>query len=179
MHLPIYLLVDFQYFKIRKPTILCNSPNLVSEPLACLKFSDLCPDLYHSFSVPSVCRVDPKISVYCLSVIFPSPFSTLRSLVWQVVFVREESVVYREEHSQDYLMMLHVGYRDSTADHDTQTYCLGPMLNCFDWSFFMGRPRGYLFSYQNLWLFIICVPDMDVTENNYGKCTADQNLALT
>ena len=40
-----------------KPTILCYCPNLVREPLVCcFKFTKFCPDFYHSFSMPYVCR---------------------------------------------------------------------------------------------------------------------------
>ena len=64
MCLPIYLLVDFQYFKVRKLTILCYCPNLVSEPLVCCHiFAEFCPDFYHSFSILSFGRVASKITV--------------------------------------------------------------------------------------------------------------------
>ena len=64
MCLPICLLVDFQYFRVIKLTIPCYCPDLVSEPLGCcLKSTEFCPDFYHSLSIPSLCRVDPKITV--------------------------------------------------------------------------------------------------------------------
>ena len=52
MCLPIYLWMDFQYFRIRKLTILCYCPNLVSKSLVCcLKSSEFCLDFNHSFSI--------------------------------------------------------------------------------------------------------------------------------
>ena len=64
MRLPIYLLVDFQNFKVRRPTILCYCPNLVRKHLfCCLKSTEFCPDFYHSFSIPSFCRVASKITI--------------------------------------------------------------------------------------------------------------------
>ena len=51
-------------FKVRKTTILCYCPNLVSEPLVCcLKSSEFSSDFYHSFSIPSFFWVAPKIKV--------------------------------------------------------------------------------------------------------------------
>ena len=64
MCLPIYLLVDFLYFKVRKPTILCYCPKPASEPLGCcFKSAKFYPDFYHSFSIPSFCRVAAKVTV--------------------------------------------------------------------------------------------------------------------
>ena len=58
---PIYLLVDFLYFKVIKPTILCYCPNVGSAPLVCcLKSVQISIIL---FSLPSFCRVASKIAV--------------------------------------------------------------------------------------------------------------------
>ena len=65
-HIYIYLLVDFLYFKVRKPTFLSYCPILVSEPLVCfIKSAEFCPDFYLSFSIPSFGCVVSKIKVYC------------------------------------------------------------------------------------------------------------------
>ena len=46
----------------------------------CLKTSDIW-NFYNSFLIPSLCRVDPKITVKCKFVVFSSNFSMLVSLV--------------------------------------------------------------------------------------------------
>ena len=67
MCLPIYLLVDFQYFKVKKKNNhFCFCSHLVIEPLVCCpKSSEFYPDLYNSFSMASFCREIPKIRVHC------------------------------------------------------------------------------------------------------------------
>ena len=62
--------------------------------------------------------------------------------------------------------------KGASTDHDTQTCCLCPMLNClilsFLWVVFCiyTRPRG---------CFFICASDTVVTENTYStsSCTVD------
>ena len=76
---PIYLLVYFQYFKVRKPTFLYYRPNLVSYSLVCHKSSAFFLDFNHF--LPSLCRFAPKITVKCKYVVFPSSFLALKSLV--------------------------------------------------------------------------------------------------
>ena len=80
--LPIYYMAYFLYFKVRKTTFLYYRPNLVSESLArSLKFSAFFPDLYHSFLIPSLCRVALRITVKCIFAVLTSHFSVLVSLV--------------------------------------------------------------------------------------------------
>ena len=57
-----YLLLYLLYFKVRKSTFLCYRPNLVSESLdCCLKSCVFFPDFYPPFSIPTLCRVAPKL----------------------------------------------------------------------------------------------------------------------
>ena len=61
------------------------------------------------------------------------------------------------------------GIRRAPADHDTQAYLLGTCWDIFWFNiFFMG---GILWVYQTQGLFIICVPDTDVTENSHSDCS--------
>ena len=52
------------------------------------------------------------------------------------------------------------------ADHDTQTYCLGPTFCNIEIGhfFIMG---GILWLYQTQGLFLICAPDTDLTESSH------------
>ena len=60
------------------------------------------------------------------------------------------------------------------ADHDTQTCRLGPMLNYASiCHFFMGI---IFWLYQTQRLYIICVPDTNLTENIYGKSSFTAGL---
>ena len=59
----VFLMV-FQYFKVRKTTLLNYCSNLISNPLTCfLKMYIFLPDLYHSFPVSFLWRVAPKMAV--------------------------------------------------------------------------------------------------------------------
>ena len=133
MFLPIYWLVDFQYFKVRKPTILCYCPNLVSKTLiCCLKSREFCP------------------------------FSTLCSLVWVVnlftVSIPERRIVCEPERRIANIRRMPIVFpmlaiKEASSDHDTHTCCLCSMLYyvsiChFSWVVYNGytRPRGCLLS---------------------------------
>ena len=62
--LRIYLFVNFLCYKVWNPSILCYCSNLVGEPfIRCLKSHEFFSDFYNSFSIPSFCRVAPKITV--------------------------------------------------------------------------------------------------------------------
>ena len=63
---PIYLLVYFKYFNVRKPTFLYYRLSLVSKSFACcLKSRAFFPDFNHSFILPFLFRVAPKITAKC------------------------------------------------------------------------------------------------------------------
>ena len=63
---PTYFWVDFYYFIVRKPTFLYPCPSLVSKSLACcFKYCIFFPDVNHSFSIPSLCRVISNIVQTC------------------------------------------------------------------------------------------------------------------
>ena len=79
------------------------------------------------------------------------------------VYLKEKKATYR---------MIPVGspmlaFKESPADHETQTCYLGGMLNYVLFChFFMGC---ILWLYQTQELFIICTLNIDMTENSYGK----------
>ena len=52
---------------------------------ASLKTSAFLPDLYHSFSISSLCRIAPKIAVQYKLVVFPSPCFVFASLICVVL----------------------------------------------------------------------------------------------
>ena len=81
---PIYLLVYFWYFLVRKPTFLYYHLSVVSESLACLKSSAFFPNFYDSFFILFLYTVAPKITVKSKFVVVPSPFTALVSLIWVV-----------------------------------------------------------------------------------------------
>ena len=64
--------------------------------------------------------------------------------------------------------------KGSPANHDTQTSDLGHML------IYISICHSSLWLYQTQGLFIICVPDTDVTEDSYSKCswTASYYLSI-
>ena len=114
-------------------------PNLVSEPLVCyLKSCEFSPKFHHFFSIPSFWRVAPKITVLCLFVIFHCPFSWVWSLIWVIylfiVYLPEKELfIYLKEEQPIIAGCLSgppiLAIKGTPANHDTQTYCLGPMWN--------------------------------------------------
>ena len=95
------------------------------------------PDFYYYLSVSSLCRVAPEITVTCKFDVFPTHFPVLVSLTFVVaeIIVREpEKRTASNCRMPTKCPMLVI--KGAPADHDTQTYCLGPTLSCFDLSFF-------------------------------------------
>ena len=66
-----YMSIYFLYLYIRKSTFLKNHSSFVSKSLTCcIKFSGICPNFYHSFSQPSLCRISLKITTKYISLVF-------------------------------------------------------------------------------------------------------------
>ena len=109
----------FRFFKFRKPIFLYYRPSLVSESLACLESSTFFQDFYHSFRMPSLCRVTPKITMKSKFVIFPSSFSVLCGcLVRRCVTEKRTDNIYRMPNQS-----LMLAIKGAPTDHDTQTCC--------------------------------------------------------
>ena len=72
----------FLVFQSQKTILFYYCSNLIGKPLACsLKTSTFLPDLYHSFSIPSLWRVAPKIAVSCKMIVFPGSCFEFWSLI--------------------------------------------------------------------------------------------------
>ena len=72
---PIFLSIYFKNFSVRKLTFLYYRPSCY------LKSCAFFPVIYRSFSIPSLRRVVPKITMTCKLVVFPCSFSALVSLI--------------------------------------------------------------------------------------------------
>ena len=127
-----------------------------------LNLTNSVKDSINFFSISSFCSVTPKISVQCYFVIFPCQFSTSWSLFWVfnlfIVSVPERwniCVPGRRKINISRMPIIPPWWLSGElpADYDTQTCCLGPMLNFvpiyhFSWIVYCGytRYRGCLLS---------------------------------
>ena len=85
---PIYLLIYFQYLKVRKPIFLLNHSALVSKSLVCcIKSSRLWPNFYHSLSIFSLSCLALNLTAKCTVFFFPCPFLPLLYRGWVVAYV--------------------------------------------------------------------------------------------
>ena len=137
----------------------------------CLKSIESFPDSYHSFSIFSLCRVAPKITVKCVCIVFPCPFSVQKSLIY--VVTQLTVCIPKNRTANIHSMSIRspmLPIKGAPANYDTLTCWLGPTLRyVLICHFFIMDSIFWL--YQTLGLFIICTPDTDVTKYLSSKKT--------
>ena len=134
-----------------------------------LETSTFLPDLYHSFPIPSLWRVAPKIAVSCKMIVFPGPCFAFWSLIVMianiVIYVPENRAANIRRITIDSPML---AIRRAPADHNTEACCLGPTVCNIEIRHFYHR-----------W-YIVAIPDPGVVFDLriWHRCDHEQSYWL-
>ena len=161
---------------------------MVSKSLACIKSRGFCPNYYHSFSIPSLCRIIPKIKGKYISVVFSCPFFLLVSPSWVVTLVvyvskiktvnihrmltgspilaiKRASANHEQNLSRFGFVIFHGKYIVVLVDPGVDYY----LCSCHICDLVLLQERGYLSRLQKIWytqiLNLLCLKFVKVQQS--------------